>query len=309
MAIVSSGQISLLDIQTEFGGSPAININKFYAGGTLVPAGTLNVNNAAIPSSGQIAFSDFYGSRQKPASFPVSVLVVGGGGGGGPRWGNDYGNTNAGAGGGGMVAASFNLPKGTYSFTVGGGGYNGNGADTVAFGYTAYGGGRGGGCDDQPGSGGGCGGGGAQNGGSGAGSTQPKPTSGDYGSMPAYGNSGTGGGGAGGGTGGNASGGSGGSGRSWINGTTYAKGGNSSAANGGYSVDATFYGDGGGGGNQGTNHGPQRGSYGYQGIVIISYQWPTQIMSGGSVSNDGGTGYSKRWYHSITSSAQQLVYS
>jgi hypothetical protein len=318
MAIVSSGQISLLDIQTEFGGSPAININKFYAGGTLVPAGTVNVNNAAIPSSGQIALSDFYGAQQKPASFPVQVLILGGGGGGGPRWGDDYGNANAGAGAGGYIDAAFNLPKGSYSFTIGGGGGDGNGGDTVAFGYRAYGGGRGGGCDDQPGSSGGSGGGGAMNGGGGAGSNQPKPTGGNYGNQPAYGNSGspnTGGAGGGGGAGNSASGTQRGIGRTWIDGKSYAYGGTASSAYGGNGYPGSSsggtggtYGNAGNGANQ-NGHGPRIPTYGVQGLVIVGYLWPTKIMSGGTEYDGGGTGYSHRWWHWFTSSSQTLTYS
>lgn len=50
MSLPTSGQISLNDIQTEFGGSNPINISEYYgiAGG--------------IPTSGQIKISDFYGA-------------------------------------------------------------------------------------------------------------------------------------------------------------------------------------------------------------------------------------------------------
>ena len=314
MAIVSSGAISLLDLYTEYGGtSTNVGINKYYAGGSLVPAGTINGSNQALPTSGPVSLSDFYGSKQKPTSLAVQVLIVGGGGGGGPRWGDDYGNANGGAGAGGYIEASFNLPSGSYSFTIGGGGGDGNGGDTVAFGYRAYGGGRGGGCDDQSGSGGGSGGGGAMNGGGGGGSSQPKPTSGNYGNQPAYGNSGSpnqGGAGGGGGAGGSASSTSKGPGKTWINGVGYAYGGNSSAANGGYgypgaSSGGSGYGNGGGGANQ-NGRGPRIPTYGYQGIVIISYLWPTQLISGGDSITSSGTGYSKRWYHQITSSSTTI---
>ena len=309
MAIVSSGTINLSALQNEFGGSNPISISEYYAGAGLVPSGTINGAGTAIPTSGQINLTKFYGAQRIPTSLPVRALIIGGGGGGGPRWGGDYGNANGGAGGGGYIDASFNLPKGTYSFTIGGGGGNGNGGDTVAFGYTAYGGGRGGGADDQSGSGGGSGGGGAANGGGGGGSTQPKPTGGNYGNQTAYGTNGTGNGsagGAGGGAGSAASGSTGGSGRTWINGTTYAKGGSSSSQAGGNGIDASFYGDGAGGSPQ-NGHGPQRSTSGYQGIIIVAYQWPFQLLSGGSVSSSG-TGYSKYWYHQITSGSQQLTF-
>lgn len=50
-----SGQISLADIQNEFGGSNPTSINEYYANGGLVPAGT-----GTVPTSGQISFSDFF---------------------------------------------------------------------------------------------------------------------------------------------------------------------------------------------------------------------------------------------------------
>jgi hypothetical protein len=55
MTTPSSGPISLLDIQTEFGGVTPIGLDEYYAGGVYVIAGT-----AGIPSSGQIAIGDFY---------------------------------------------------------------------------------------------------------------------------------------------------------------------------------------------------------------------------------------------------------
>ena len=309
MAVVSSGQISLLSLQNEFGGANPISISEYYAAAGLVPPGTINGSGAALPTSGQVSLSTFYGSQQTPVTLAVRALIVGGGGGGGPRSGDDYGNANGGAGAGGYVDASFNLPKGTYSFSIGGGGGNGNGGDTVAFGYRAYGGGRGGGADDQSGSAGGSGGGGAMNGGGGGAATQPSTTSGSYGNGTGYGNNGSGnsgGGGAGGGAGGAASGSGGGAGRSWINSVTYAAGGNSSGRNGGYGYDATFYGNGAGGSPQ-QGKGPVRATGGYQGIVIISYQWNLQLLTGGAVSSSG-SGINTTWYHTITSSAQTVTF-
>jgi len=61
MAIPSSGPISLTDVQTEFGGANPIGINEYYAGGAYVPAGTSGTNGA-VPTSGQIALSNFYGT-------------------------------------------------------------------------------------------------------------------------------------------------------------------------------------------------------------------------------------------------------
>lgn len=67
MALPSSGSISLLDIQTEFGGSAPIGINEYYAGGAYVPAGTVGYPggiSTPIPSSGTISFSNFYGATK-----------------------------------------------------------------------------------------------------------------------------------------------------------------------------------------------------------------------------------------------------
>ena len=79
MAIPSSGAISLNTIATEFGGSTPHSISEYYAGGGLVPAGTSGTNGP-VPSSGQIAFSNFYGTSNYVAPTSVSYLVVAGGG-------------------------------------------------------------------------------------------------------------------------------------------------------------------------------------------------------------------------------------
>ena len=61
MTLQTSGAISLANIQTEFSGANPIGINEYYAGGSYVPAGTSGTNGA-VPSSGQISFSQFYGT-------------------------------------------------------------------------------------------------------------------------------------------------------------------------------------------------------------------------------------------------------
>ena len=62
MAIQTSGAITLSDIQTEFGGSNPISLSEYYAGGSYVPSGTSGTNGA-VPTSGEIAVSDFYGTQ------------------------------------------------------------------------------------------------------------------------------------------------------------------------------------------------------------------------------------------------------
>jgi hypothetical protein len=54
--------ISATAIQTEFGGSNPIALNEYYSGGTYVASGTANATSVTIPTSGQIAFSNFSGA-------------------------------------------------------------------------------------------------------------------------------------------------------------------------------------------------------------------------------------------------------
>jgi hypothetical protein len=320
MALPSSGAISLGEVQTEFGGSNPISISEYYMNGGIVPNGTINGSGNPIPSSGEISLASFRGSKQVPSAMPVNVLIVGGGGGGHHRYSGDNNAMNGGGGAGGFIDASFNLPRGSYSFTIGYGGANASGGATVAFGYTAYGGGEGGGSDGRPGLDGGSGGGGAGTRGGNAASgnsIQPNPTGGDYGGQPAYGNAGGYYSGSGGGAGGAGSGSNGGPGRQWINGTYYAGGGgNSYSGQGGIGgggtgpgQNATFYGGGGSGAS--SRNGGLFYTTGYQGIVIVSYQWDFQVMTGGSVtstSGSGGPGASYRYYHTFTSSGVALTY-
>ena len=64
MVLQSSGQISLSNIAKEFGGNPPLYVSNYYAGASsgFVPAGL-----SGVPSSGQLAFSAFYG-KVKPAN-------------------------------------------------------------------------------------------------------------------------------------------------------------------------------------------------------------------------------------------------
>jgi len=65
MVLQTSGQITLADVQSEFGGGAPININEYYRGGTYVPDTAANSN---IPTSGQISLSNFYGGDSTPGS-------------------------------------------------------------------------------------------------------------------------------------------------------------------------------------------------------------------------------------------------
>ena len=62
MALPSSGTITIDMIRAEFGGSTPVSISQYYRGGGLVP----NVSqNNAIPTSGAISFSNFYGATNQ----------------------------------------------------------------------------------------------------------------------------------------------------------------------------------------------------------------------------------------------------
>jgi hypothetical protein len=63
MALPSSGAISLLAIQNEFGGANPISISEYYKGGANVPNTT---TNASVPTSGAISFNDFHGASDVP---------------------------------------------------------------------------------------------------------------------------------------------------------------------------------------------------------------------------------------------------
>ena len=61
MTLPTSGALSLNDIKGEFGGPTSPSLGDYYAGGTYVAAGTSGTNGA-VPSSGAISISNFYGT-------------------------------------------------------------------------------------------------------------------------------------------------------------------------------------------------------------------------------------------------------
>lgn len=69
MTIQSSGPIKFSELQTEFGGSNPVSLSEYYAGGAYVPAGTSGVNGA-VPTSGALALSKFYGTVKGPIFTP-----------------------------------------------------------------------------------------------------------------------------------------------------------------------------------------------------------------------------------------------
>jgi hypothetical protein len=181
MAISPVGPLALTDIQTEFGGSNPISLSEYYAGGGLVQSGATG-DNGAIPSSGQIEMSKFFGAA---AVTPMEFLVIAGGGGGG--MGAGFGG---GGGAGGMRTSSETdvAPGTVITASIGGGGgstanrfqvgTNGQGSSITSPGVTnvsCTGGGRGGSQDVfTPNHGGALGGG---SGGGGA-TANPGPASG-----------------------------------------------------------------------------------------------------------------------------------
>jgi hypothetical protein len=70
MPLPTSGELTLQDIENEFGGSGAIGLSEYYAGGGLVPFGTEGIYGP-IPTSGTIDIRDFYGA---PFSAPEPVI-------------------------------------------------------------------------------------------------------------------------------------------------------------------------------------------------------------------------------------------
>lgn len=82
MVLQTSGPISILDIQNEFGGTAPIEINEYYRGGAFVPSSL-----TTIPVSGEISFANFLGLAayvyfKNLTTFGLAVggLINGGGG-------------------------------------------------------------------------------------------------------------------------------------------------------------------------------------------------------------------------------------
>ena len=147
MALQTSGAISLLDIQNEFGGSNPIEISEYYRGGTYVQDAPVNSN---IPTSGEISLDDFYGAA-RVANIDIEGIGSGGAGGGG--WLNGRGNFPNTFGGNGTE--SYAKIGSTYLVQCGGGpgGQDGaaNGTSGNAGGASNYGNGGAGGNANQTG--------------------------------------------------------------------------------------------------------------------------------------------------------------
>jgi len=113
MALQTSGAISLLDIQNEFGGSNPIELSEYYRGGTYVQDAPVNSN---IPTADEISLDDFYGAA-RVANLDIEGIGSGGAGGGG--WLNGRGNFPNTFGGNG--SESYAKIGSTYLVQCGGG--------------------------------------------------------------------------------------------------------------------------------------------------------------------------------------------
>lgn len=69
MTIVSSGNIKLSDLAAEWSDTQPYKLSEFYNGGSLV-------NNNAIPSTGHITLSDFYGTSAITTTLLASLAAV-----------------------------------------------------------------------------------------------------------------------------------------------------------------------------------------------------------------------------------------
>jgi hypothetical protein len=76
MALPTSGALSLNDIKGEFGGPTSPSLGDYYAGGSYVPAGTTGTNGA-VPSSGTISISNFYGTSSVAINFTNDTVDAG----------------------------------------------------------------------------------------------------------------------------------------------------------------------------------------------------------------------------------------
>jgi hypothetical protein len=76
MALPASGPLTLANIQTEFGGSNPISLSEYYAGGSLVPAGTTGTYGA-VPSSGAISIRNFYGTSNVVIAITNQTIFAG----------------------------------------------------------------------------------------------------------------------------------------------------------------------------------------------------------------------------------------
>ena len=173
MAVTSSGQITLLDIATEFGGSEPHTLSEYYGKSTVPASGQISIGNfygtsnavyvlatgGSISTSGSYKTHTFTGSGtftitsagNAAGANTVEYMVLAGGGGGGGS------GRHAGGGAGGLLySSSATLSAGAHSVSIGGGGGNNSSGSNSSLGsITSTGGGYGGTHGGNGGSGGG----------------------------------------------------------------------------------------------------------------------------------------------------------
>lgn len=146
--LVTSSYTSPTDVQNIYQiarvAVPSLSVSQFYAGGSYVPSGTVGYPSGAstaIPSSGQISFSNFHGTGKHipqlytfnaSGSFTIpagvtsmQILVVGGGGAGGNAVRNRVGDNPSSGGGGGAGQVTYLIVSGgtgTLTISIGSGG-------------------------------------------------------------------------------------------------------------------------------------------------------------------------------------------
>lgn len=160
--------ISLQDVQNEYGGSNPISLTEYYANGGLVYPGSVNTYGTPIPSSDTISLGNFVGASRfyiwefpssstwtAPRTETIWLLLVAGGAGGGSILDRISREGAGGGGAGGVYSQSIAVTAGTtYTITIGAGGgitvsTGANGGDSSFIGgvhsITVKGGGGGGG--------------------------------------------------------------------------------------------------------------------------------------------------------------------
>ena len=73
--LFNQGSLSLSEIQAEFGGNNPIGLDEYYAGNGRVNPGTVGYPSGsavAIPSSGAISISNFYGASAEPSAVALA---------------------------------------------------------------------------------------------------------------------------------------------------------------------------------------------------------------------------------------------
>ena len=76
MTLPTTGQISLGNVQSEFGGSNPISMSEYYRGGSYVDDSWPNKGVTGIPSSGAITLDNFHGKSDIPL-FSVTLKWTG----------------------------------------------------------------------------------------------------------------------------------------------------------------------------------------------------------------------------------------